>query len=185
MADSPTPVLHYIRRLLGRPQTLLLADHQLLEHFVRERDQAAFEALVNRHGPLVQRVCMRVLHDHHAAEDAFQATFLVLARKAGSIAKRELLANWLYGVAYRTALRARAEGARRLWTRQAEPAGSSSAYSEAATRELCRILDEEVNRLPSRSRGPFLLCYLEGRTRDQAAKQIGCSPSCDLPNDAF
>jgi RNA polymerase sigma factor (sigma-70 family) len=173
MANSP--VLHYIRRLLASPPAVPWTDHQLLEHFVRENDQLAFEALVKRHGPLVQRVCMRVLHDHQAAEDAFQATFLVLARKAASIAKRELLANWLYGVAYRTALRARSRARRWLNTGQAEPVGASSAFSEASIRELCKILDEEINSLPSRFRGPFLLCYLEGRTRDQAAKQIGCS----------
>src|SRR5436305_805793 len=103
MADTPVTALRYIRQLAGRfPPDV--PDRLLLERFVAERDEAAFEALVRRHGSMVLHVCRRVLHDEHAAEDAFQATFLVLVRKAPCISKRERLAGWLYGVAYRTAL---------------------------------------------------------------------------------
>src|SRR5438105_10558313 len=90
-----------------------LTDVQLLEDYISRRDEAAFAALVRRHGPMVWGVCRRVLHDHHDAEDAFQATFLVFVRRASSITSRELLANWLYGVAHQTALKARATGAKR------------------------------------------------------------------------
>src|SRR5947208_4899411 len=100
-------------RVLATGRTGALPDRQLLERFATQRDEAAFAALVKRHGPMVLRVCRRVLQDGHAAEDAFQATFLVLVRKAGSLRQRELVGNWLYGVAYRVAARARVEAARR------------------------------------------------------------------------
>src|SRR5262249_28354539 len=140
------------------------------------REEAAFEALVERHGPMVLRACQRVLHDRHAAEDAFQATFLVLARKAASIGKRELLANWLYGVAYRTATRARCEAARRKDREgNAEVWSPADPLTEVSGRELCALLDEELQKLPARYRTPFLLCFVEGQTRDQVAAQFGCS----------
>jgi RNA polymerase sigma factor (sigma-70 family) len=151
-------------------------DWQLLERFVTHCDKAALEALVRRHGPLVLGVCRRVLRDPHAAEDAFQATFLVLVRKAGSIGKRNLLANWLYGVAYRTAARARVEAAkRREREAQAPPRPPADGEADVDRRELCAVLDEELNRLPAPYRAPFLLCHVEGRTRDEAARQLGWS----------
>jgi RNA polymerase sigma factor (sigma-70 family) len=149
----------------------------LLEHFVRRHDADAFAALVERHGPMVLRVCKRVLHDAHAAEDAFQATFLVLVRKAGTIARGEALAGWLYGVASRLALRARADAARRRAREgQAEPRAPDDPNTDTALRELSAVLDEELHRLPPHYRTPCLLCYVEGLTRDQAAEQLGWSP---------
>src|SRR5262245_39043259 len=105
--------LRELRRPVPARPLMDQSDAQLLGQFARHRDEAAFEALVQRHGPMVLSVCRRVLHDSHAAEDAFQATFLVLVRKADSLGKPELLANWLYGVAYRIAAKARVHAARR------------------------------------------------------------------------
>lgn len=177
MAHGQTGILlRHIRRLAGGQTTLPLSDPQLLERFVKQRDEAAFAELVERHSPMVWRVCCRVLHDHHAAEDALQATFLVLVRKAGSIRRRELLANWLYGVAYRLAARARVDAATRRSREDMSAARPpADAQAEVAGGELCAVLEEELNGLPDRYRGPFLLCFVEGQTRDQAARQLGWS----------
>src|SRR5438067_13826231 len=107
------PVIRYIRKLAGAGQAGESSDGQLLERFIKTRDESAFAALVDRHGPMVLSVCRRLLHGAHDADDVFQAVFLVLVRKAKSIGKPELLANWLYGVACRTALKARGEAIRR------------------------------------------------------------------------
>src|SRR5258707_1201612 len=113
MAASPTSrVIEHLRRVVLLQAGAGLPDEQLLENFVSRRENAAFEALVRRHGPMVLGVCRRILHNRHDVEDAFQATFLVLVRKAAAISKRELLANWLYGVAHRTALQARRKAAK-------------------------------------------------------------------------
>src|SRR5882762_2370923 len=133
-----------------------------MEQFVTQADTGAFAALVERHGPMVHGVCRRLLRDAHDAEDAFQATFLVLVRRAGQLRQRELLANWLYGVAQRVALRARALVARR---RQRE--GQAVEDVQAAPvpeRNLEPLVQEEVGRLPARYRGPVVLCYLQGLT---------------------
>jgi RNA polymerase sigma factor (sigma-70 family) len=156
-------------------------DGQLLAEFMARRDAAAFEALVRRHGPMVLRVCQRVLHDPHDAEDAFQATFIVLLRKARAIAKSESLGSWLHGVAYRIALKAKASASRRHAHEKAvdeqalptRPAGKPPA--EATWQEVRQVLDEELSRLPEKYRGPLVLCYLEGKTNDQAAEQLGWS----------
>src|SRR5262245_8451160 len=172
-----TPVLRFLRRLGGADAVDDLADAHLVDRFVARRDDEAFAILVRRHGPMVLSVCRRVLHDLHDAEDAFQATFLVLARKAGSIGRRERLGNWLHGVAYRTALKARANAAR--WQEIEEPPIDSTAdepLSELARRELRLVLDEEVGRLPGRYRAPVVLCYLEGHSYAEAARQLGCPP---------
>src|SRR5262245_54780486 len=150
-------------------------DRQLLEAYVLHRDEAALEALVCRHGPMVWGVCRRLLFDHHDAEDAFQATFLVLVRKAASIASRELVANWLYGVAHQTARKARATAARRrarekLMARIPEPV----APPEAARNDLEICLDAELNSLPAKYRAPTVLCDLEGKTRQEAARELAC-----------
>src|SRR5687768_17685446 len=114
MADAPlTMIFRRLRRAAFQTEGVQRADSELLADFLLRRDEAAFEALVRRHGPMVLGVCDRVLRSRHDAEDAFQATFLVLVRKAASIRQQELLANWLYGVAYRTALEARTMASRR------------------------------------------------------------------------
>src|SRR5262245_32392613 len=170
------PVLQHIRGLTTGGALSRLADRELLERFTAGRDQDAFEAMVRRHGPLVLRVCRSVLRDEHAADDAFQATFLVLARKAGSLRRQELLGNWLYGVAHRVAARARVEAAKRLNREaRAEPRTAPDPAAELSAREVCAALEEEMSRLPEKYRAPFYLCHVEGKTRDQAARQLGCS----------
>jgi RNA polymerase sigma factor (sigma-70 family) len=151
-----------------------LTDEQLLEGFVARREEAAFEALVRRHGPMVLAVCRRVLHNWHDAEDAFQATFLVLLRKAASVASRDRLGPWLHGVAYRTALKAAAGNAkRRAKERQSQPAPRPEGEADPGWQELQRLLDQEVDRLPDKYRAPLVLCDLEGKTRREAARLLG------------
>ena len=114
MASTPlSPVLRYIRKIVDLPASAQLTDSQLLDRFVRHRNEAAFSALVERHGPMVMGICRRLLCNSHDAEDAFQATFLVLVRRAEAIGDPDLLANWLYGVAFRTAAKAKADVLRR------------------------------------------------------------------------
>src|SRR5262245_36773056 len=151
-----------------------LADGQLLARFAAARDEGAFEALVRRHGPLVLSICRRVLRHEQDAEDAFQATFLVLVRKADAIAKREALSSWLYGVAYHVARKAQARTVRRQ-ARQTDlhDLPAADAAPEVLWRELRPVLDAEVNRLPPRYRAPFVLCYLQGKTNAQAARELG------------
>jgi RNA polymerase sigma factor (sigma-70 family) len=155
-----------------------LTDAQLLERFLKKHDEAAFELLVWRHGPMVLRVCRRILRDAHGAEDAFQATFLTLACKAGSIGKQEAVSSWLYKVAYRVALRAQAGAAKRATHERPMvdclPARGVEPADEAAWRELGPLLDAEVRRLPEKYRAAFVLCYLEGKTNEEAAKELGC-----------
>lgn len=151
-----------------------LSDGQLLDWFVHQREEAAFAALVRRHGPMVLGVCRRVLRNSHDAEDAFQATFLVLSEKAARLRQPELLANWLYGVAYRTALHARQRASRRSEReREAATLSSSSDDAEMEARELRRVLDEELQGLPEKYRAPLVLCYLQGMTNEEAARLLG------------
>ena len=154
-----------------------LTDRDLLQRFGRGLDGDAFAALVQRYGPLVLGVCRRVLRQEQDAEDAFQATFLVLARKAGSIDQPERLGNWLYGVASRVAQKARAETARRR-ARQQQVTDMPAAEPgrEADWDDLRQVLDEEVERLPDKFRLPILLCHMQGKTREEAAQQLGWSP---------
>ncbi|HJZ93203.1 MAG TPA: sigma-70 family RNA polymerase sigma factor [Gemmataceae bacterium] len=148
-------------------------DGQLLQSFIDCRDGDAVTALVRRHGPMVLGVCRRVLGGTHDAEDAFQATFLVLVRKATSIVPRELVGNWLYGVAYRTALEARARNARRrAREKQVRDMPDHAVESEAAWPELEPLLDRELSRLPEKYRAPVVLCELQGRSRSDAARQL-------------
>lgn len=151
------------------------SDGELLAQFVKTQDEAAFETLVRRHGPMVFRVCRRVLRDGADAEDAFQATFIVLARKASSVVKRESVSSWLYGVAYRVAVRARSRADRRLFHEQQQVARPSVGNNdELVWRDLRPALDEEVNRLPEKYRSPVVLCYFEGKTNEEAAAQLAC-----------
>ncbi len=151
-----------------------LSDAELLRRFVRQRDEAAFELLVWRHGPMVLSVCRRVLRHSHDAEDAFQAAFLALVRKAGSIARGGAVAPWLYRVAFRVALRARAAAARRL-PRPGLPDDLPAPEADSpAERDWQPILDEEIDRLPERYRRPVVLCHLQGCTLAEAARQLGC-----------
>src|SRR5436309_10590957 len=127
------------------------SDADLLRRFVRGRDEAAFAALMDRHGPMVMGVCRRVLRDAHAVDDAFQATFLVLVRKAASLRRPQLLGNWLYGVAYRIARQARAVAARQpVLGRQVEEMPAADVVDEKVWDELRPVLDQEVNRLPEK-----------------------------------
>jgi len=174
-SQMPAPVAPGSHGLLSLA-TESLSDRQLLEHFQRRHDDVAFEALVQRHGPMVLGVCRRVLGNEADAEDAFQATFMVLARKAGSISKPDLLAGWLFGVASRIARKARAQTARR---RRLEAEGGHTPMSppdpllEAAWQDLRALLDEELQRLPAKYQAPLVLCYLEGMTNEEAARQLG------------
>jgi RNA polymerase sigma factor (sigma-70 family) len=167
-------VIHYVRTVVSLPG-VGISDGKLLESFIIRRDEAAFGALVRRHGPMVLGVCRRVLRNAHDAEDAFQAAFLVLARKAASIRQRELLGNWLYGVAYRTALGAKAAAARRRFKERqvSEPAQREAAAEADVWLDVQPLLDQELSRLPDKYRVPVVLCDLEGRTRKEAARQLG------------
>lgn len=149
-------------------------DAQLLQSFVNHRDETAFAALVRRHGPMVLGVCRRIVGNFHDADDAFQATFLVLVRKAASLRKRELLGNWLYGVAYRTALKAKAATARRhAKEKKVKGMPIHQACAEAGWHELQQVLDRELSRLPDHYRVPIVHCELQGKTRKEAARQLG------------
>jgi RNA polymerase sigma factor (sigma-70 family) len=176
MAQEPfRHLLRRLRHVTDPSRTGALADAQLLDRFVNYRDEAAFEVLVWRHGPMVFNVCRRLLRHEHDAEDAFQATFLALVRKAGSIAKREALAAWLYKVAYRVALAARTVPLNTI-PRQLAAADTQLAApaEELIANDLRPVLDEEVNRLPEKYRTVFVLCHLEGNTNEEAARQLGC-----------
>ena len=150
------------------------SDAELLGRFVARRDEVAFAALVRRHGPMVLGVCRRLLREVHDAEDAFQAVFLVFTRKAGAIRKPERLANWLYGVAVRTALKARSEAARRQARERQVAIMPPPVAKENPLNELAPVLDEELSRLPEKYRLPIVLCGLEGKTNEEAARQLGC-----------
>jgi RNA polymerase sigma factor (sigma-70 family) len=181
-------VLDHVRRLAAPSEP---ADVDLLRLFVTERDQKAFETLVLRHGPLVYGLCRRLLNDSHAAEDVFQATFLVLARKAGSIRKQALLGSWLYGVTTRLALNARRKTERRrrhevsaadlptdpatLPDRKTENnAMATDPVAVLGAAEVRTVLEEELAQLPDRYRAPLLLCGCAGKKTADAARDLGC-----------
>jgi RNA polymerase sigma factor (sigma-70 family) len=173
-AHPLTHALRQLRRLADESAGHDLSDAALLQRFRAGREETAFALLVQRHGPMVLGVCRRVLGDHHEAEDAFQATFLVLVRRAGAIHTREALGSWLYRVAYRVAARARHEQARRRAAApEATPPAAAPDPADAATwAELRQALDEELRRLPVKYRAPVVLCCLEGKTHEQAGREL-------------
>jgi RNA polymerase sigma factor (sigma-70 family) len=151
-----------------------LTDGQLLEDYIRHRHETALEALVRRHGPMVWGVCRRVLRNYHDAEDAFQAAFLVLVRKATSIVPRAMVGNWLYGVAFQTALKARITAAKRgSRERQVTEVPEPAVMERDLWHDLQPLLDRELSLLPDKYRVAIVMCDLEGKTRRQAARQLG------------
>jgi RNA polymerase sigma factor (sigma-70 family) len=169
-------VLRHVRRLAAARHAESTPDRGLLERFVADHDEAAFEALVRRHGPMVLGVCRRVLRHPEDTEDAFQAAFLVLARRAAAVRKADSLGSWLHGVAYRVAANLRRDLARRRARESvvADPPDSAAA-AEVSWLDVRVALDEELARLPERFRAPLVLCYLEGKTCDEAARELGWS----------
>jgi RNA polymerase sigma factor (sigma-70 family) len=167
-------ILRHLRKLAGAGPAGAQTDALLLQRFATNQDGDAFAALVARHGRLVWNVCRRELGHDQDSEDAFQATFLVLARKAGAIRSTETVAGWLYQVAYRTALRARRDQARRqAQERKAAAMPEAKPATDLAWRELQQVLDAELGRLPENLRAAFVLCCLEGKTKAEAATQLG------------
>jgi RNA polymerase sigma factor (sigma-70 family) len=171
------PILRHLQRHFPGAGSGELTDRQLLERFAQHQDETAFAALVQRHGPMVHGVCRRVLRRAEDAEDAFQATFLVLARKAAAVAWRESVDRWLYQVAFRLAAEARTRNARRdaLEKHAAAQWLKPADAKQPCLREVCAVLDEALSGLPARYQEPLVLCYLQGLTRDQAAGRLGWS----------
>jgi RNA polymerase sigma factor (sigma-70 family) len=174
------PAVRHLCHAVGLHTNRGMTDADLLARFVSRRDEAAFELLVWRHERMVRAVCRRVLRREHDVEDASQATFLTLACKAASVVKRQALGGWLHQVAYRIALRARAEAAKR--DRHEKKAGELDGTptpdepgAEVGRQELRSVLDEEISRLPAKYRAPVVLCYLEGKTNAEAAAELGCA----------
>jgi RNA polymerase sigma factor (sigma-70 family) len=176
MATRPMDeVVRHLRRTVLNHDGGEATDGQLLERYVKSRDDTALAALVRRHAPMVWGVCRRVLRHHQDAEDAFQAAFLVLVRKAATVMPRSMVGNWLYGVAHQTALKARVTAAKRKGReRQVGQMPEPSCEDQPCWRDLQALLDAELCRLPDRFRAVIVLCELEGRTRKEAARQLGC-----------
>jgi RNA polymerase sigma factor (sigma-70 family) len=176
MAASVNYVLGQLQRWTAA-QTVDETDAVLLQRYIHQRDDAAFAALVARHGAMVLRVCRRILGDGHHAEDAFQAAFLILARKAASLRQPEALTGWLHGVARRVALKACGQGKGRLFSavplNESLPDPHTDPLAQLTARELLGLVDEEVQRLPAAQRSVVVLCCLEGCTRQEAARQLG------------
>ena len=152
------------------------SDSQLVAQFLTGDDgnEAAFRVLIHRHGPMVLGVCRRVLGDDHAAEDAFQTTFLVLVEKASALKDCNRLANWLYGVALRVANKERVKGARRRCVERKAAGRATDQNGISSEVELRSVIDEEIRRLPERYRVPLVLCHMEGLQHDEVARQLGC-----------
>lgn len=172
---TPSPLLRYLHHLAVGGTAGDVPDGALLDLYVRRRDESAFAALVRRHGPMVLGVCRRGLRDEHAAEDAVQTTFLVLARKAGSLRQSGSLGPWLHEVARRTARRARCDAVRRR-TREAKAAIPVAVedIDDLVWRDLRPLLDDAVAALGEKYRVPFIRCYLEGETVAETARQLDC-----------
>jgi RNA polymerase sigma factor (sigma-70 family) len=170
------PIVQLIRRLVEGQHLKELPDQELLRRFGSGQDEAAFHSLLRRHGPMVLEVCRNVLGNESDAEDAFQATFLIFAQKAGAIRKGSSVGSWLYGVAYRTALKAQAEFAKRH-KHEACVTGRTpeEVSSDLSWREIRQVLHAELHRLSESYRAPLVLCYLEGKTQDETATLLGVS----------
>jgi RNA polymerase sigma factor (sigma-70 family) len=163
----------HLQKVVG-PSDDQTPDRELLKRFSGERDEHAFAEVVRRHGPMLLRLCRRVLHSGHDAEDVCQAAFLLLAQKATSIRWRDSVAGWLFRTTYHLSLKARASADRRTrHEAQVRPIPPSDPVAELSVRELQTLLDDELSRLPEKYRAPILLCCLEGQSRDEAAKQLG------------
>jgi RNA polymerase sigma factor (sigma-70 family) len=169
--------LRQLTRRMAAEQLAEQSDRQLVERLLAGPDEAAFEALVCRHGPMIYRVCWRVLQHAEDSEDAFQATFLLLARKISSIKKRDSLASWLHEVARRIALEGRKHAASRHRHEARAPNPPEAPPDEITWKELRTVLDTELASLPDKLRSPLILCYLEGRSQEEAARQLGWSKS--------
>jgi HlyD family secretion protein len=178
MRSGPSAtILRQIERLVGGEALAGLSEGQLLDRFLSRHDERAFEALIVRHGPMVLGVCRRTLRDLADVEDAFQATFLILMKKAGVIRDRDQLGPWLYGVAHRVAVRARARATRRHAKEQSGAVVEHTfmeSFRAVDQREIRAVLDDELSRLPEKFRSPIVLCYLEGLTHDEAAARLHC-----------
>jgi RNA polymerase sigma factor (sigma-70 family) len=173
---TASPILHLIRRVVEDQHLKELPDQELLRRFSAGHDKAAFSALLRRHGSMVLDICRNMLGNEADAEDAFQATFLVLVQRAGAIRNKSSVGSWLHGVAYRIALKAQAEFARRQKHEARGPAQTAAAPSDDLTwREVQQTLHAELNRLSECYRAPLVLCYLEGKTQEEAALLLGVS----------
>jgi len=166
-------VIRQFDRLYGQGTVAGLDERMLLERFVSRKDDAAFEALVTRFGPMVLGVCRRSLADSHDVEDAFQATFLILVKKANTIRDGDRLGNWLYGVAYKVVVRARRRQSREVPGLD-EIAVTPRITLDTDRAELEAVLDEELSRLPEKYRAPLVLCNLQGETYEEAARRLKC-----------
>ena len=174
MSTQMNMVIQHLRSALLLREGADPTDGQLLEFFVSRRESAALDVLVRRHGPMVWGVCRRILRNPHDAEDAFQATFLVLVRKAASVTPREMVGNWLYGVARQTALKARATTAKqRIRERQVVDMPEPAEKEKDLSGDITAVLDQELSRLPDQFRVAIVLCDLEGETRKEAARRLG------------
>jgi RNA polymerase sigma factor (sigma-70 family) len=170
------PILQLIRRIAEDHRLKNLPDDDLVRRFISGRDQDAFDCLVRRHGPMVLSVCRSVAGNDADAEDDFQATFLILAQKAKSVRNLPSVGSWLYGVANRTALKAQAEIAKRQKHERRAPLSiGREAADELPWYKVQQIIHAELTTLAERYRAPLVLCFLEGRTQDEAARHLGVS----------
>src|SRR5262249_37338659 len=177
LADRTNPLSRYFRSLVVAPRVAEASDGELMQQFTSAREEA-MTALIRRHGPTVLGLCRRVLRDEQDAPDAFQATFLLLAQKASGLREQASVSSWLYGVAYRTALKARTAAARRRAREARAPVRTvGDPLAEMTVLEAQGMVDEELARLPDKYRAPLVLCCLEGLARDEAAQRLGVPPA--------
>jgi RNA polymerase sigma factor (sigma-70 family) len=176
--DESNLLLQHLRRVTATTRAEYASDRELVASFVADRDDTAFATLFRRHGPMVRSLCRRVLRNEQEADDAFQATWIVFARKAHSLRASDGLSTWLYGVAHRTALKARRAAVRRRAHEAAAPVRTpAEPLAEMTVAEAQGIVDQELAGLPDKFRAPLVLCCLEGLARDEAARQLGCTAS--------